>query len=226
MTQPPAPPLLPPNGTAPPLPPISPPNGTAPPLQPTAPPLQPIPPLDPNAPPPWTGPQGPPGPQGPQGDVGATGPQGEVGPVGPAGPVGPEGVQGPPGGAPAWKGEWSAATTYVSNDAVSYQGSSFYAPSNVTLGVAPPSAPWQMIASKGDTGVTGPTGPTGATGAGVPVGGTTGQILNKTSATDFATAWVNVIVTQAMWDALTARVTTLEARPVINSIDDLVYGPA
>jgi len=157
-------------------------------------------------------------------------------------------VQGPPGGAPAWRGEWSASTTYVSNDAVSYQGSSYYAPSNVTVGVAPPATPWQQIAAKGDTGPQGPTGadstvpgpqgpagatgptgaqgPQGATGAGVPAGGATGQILNKTSATDFATAWVNVIVTQAMYDAIIARLNALEARPVINSIDDLVYGPA
>jgi len=47
-------------------------------------------------------------------------------------------------------------------------------------------------------GVPGPTGPTGATGStgsagtdgeGVPVGGTTGQALLKTSATDYATEW-------------------------------------
>jgi hypothetical protein len=32
--------------------------------------------------------------------------------------------------------------------------------------------------------------------------------------------------TPAEFNALVARVTALEARPVINSIDDLVYGPA
>src|SRR5215471_13952103 len=127
------------------------------PYQPTpAPPLQPLnstpaPPFVPDVPPAWTGPQGPPGPQGPQGD---------------------QGIQGPPGGAPSWRGEWNSSTTYVANDAVSYVGSSYYAPSNVTLGVAPPAAPWQQIAAKGDTGSTGPTGATGATGPGVPAGGT------------------------------------------------------
>lgn len=40
-------------------------------------------------------------------------------------------------------------------------------------------------------GPQGPQGPTGATGAGVPVGGTTGQVLAKTSATDYATAWTS-----------------------------------
>jgi hypothetical protein len=42
---------------------------------------------------------------------------------------------------------------------------------------------------KGDTGATGPTGATGATGAGVPVGGTTGQVLAKNSGTTNDTVW-------------------------------------
>jgi hypothetical protein len=46
--------------------------------------------------------------------------------------------------------------------------------------------------SQGPTGATGSQGPAGAqgpAGPGVPTGGTTGQVLTKTSATDFATAW-------------------------------------
>lgn len=53
---------------------------------------------------------------------------------------------------------------------------------------------------KGDTGETGATGATGDTGAdgadgddgvGVPAGGTTGQVLAKSSATDYDTEWVD-----------------------------------
>lgn len=44
----------------------------------------------------------------------------------------------------------------------------------------------------GATGPTGPTGATGATGAGVPTGGTTGQVLNKVSGTDYDTAWTTI----------------------------------
>ena len=50
---------------------------------------------------------------------------------------------------------------------------------------------------KGDKGDTGEAGATGATGAqgdpgvGVPTGGTTGQVLAKTSNTDYDTEWVN-----------------------------------
>jgi len=40
-------------------------------------------------------------------------------------------------------------------------------------------------------GATGETGATGANGQGVPTGGTTGQVLTKTSNSDFATQWSN-----------------------------------
>lgn len=46
----------------------------------------------------------------------------------------------------------------------------------------------------GPTGPSGPTGPAGADGVdgvGVPVGGTTGQVLAKNSNTDYDTEWVN-----------------------------------
>ncbi len=47
---------------------------------------------------------------------------------------------------------------------------------------------------EGTTGPAGPTGPAGATGPagpGVATGGTTGQILAKTSNTDYATGWID-----------------------------------
>ncbi len=46
----------------------------------------------------------------------------------------------------------------------------------------------------GPTGLTGETGATGAAGAageGVPIGGTTGQVLAKNSNTNFDTEWVD-----------------------------------
>lgn len=42
---------------------------------------------------------------------------------------------------------------------------------------------------KGDTGDTGPQGAQGAAGVGVPAGGTTGQVLEKKSDTDYDTEW-------------------------------------
>ena len=44
--------------------------------------------------------------------------------------------------------------------------------------------------AKGDTGSKGAKGDTGAAGAGVAAGGTQGQVLAKTSGTDYATGWV------------------------------------
>jgi hypothetical protein len=51
-----------------------------------------------------------------------------------------------------------------------------------------------LVSLKGDTGAQGPAGAQGATGAagvGVPTGGATGQVLAKSSVTDYATAWVD-----------------------------------
>ena len=48
--------------------------------------------------------------------------------------------------------------------------------------------------AQGPEGPEGPQGPAGADGAdgeGVPLGGTTGQILSKTSETDYDTEWVD-----------------------------------
>ena len=202
---------------APPLQPLT--NASAPPLVPpgTAPPPA-VPPLDPNYPPPWEGPVGPPGPQGPQGDVGPVGPPGPQGTTGPPGPQGVQGDQGPPGGAPAWQGEWSSGTDYANNDAVSLNGSSWYAAGDPALGVSPPAAPWQQIAAKGDPGATGPTGPQGATGAGVVAGGTTGQVLSKINATDYNTQWTTPL-TQATTDTLYLKLTggSLSGNLVIGS---------
>lgn len=61
----------------------------------------------------------------------------------------------------------------------------------------------------GKQGPTGPVGPTGPTGPGVPVGGTTGQVLAKSSGTDYATQWVaapglDLIKTQTIGTAATS----------------------
>lgn len=56
--------------------------------------------------------QGPPGIQGPPGANGAQGPQGPPGPIGPAGLV--------------WQGEFVSCLVYQQNDAVGYNGASYY----------------------------------------------------------------------------------------------------
>lgn len=103
------------------------------------------------------------GPTGPQGPSGATGPQGIVGATGPAGPTGATG----PSGAVGATGPSGAAST-----------------------VPGPTGPQGTAGTVGATGATGPVGATGAAGVGVPTGGTTGQVLAKTSNTNYDTQWI------------------------------------
>ena len=113
---------------------------------------------------------------------GPTGPQGVQGPAGPLGPVGPAGLN--------WQGAWSALGTYVADDAVGYNGASWFClnpvgPSAVTPDVD--TTNWALLASQGAQGiqgVQGPTGPQGPTGA-------TGTVPNLEYNTLDKTVWNN-----------------------------------
>lgn len=100
-------------------------------------------------------------PQGPAGATGPAGPSGAQGATGPQGPVGATGPVGPTG-------------------ATGPTGSA---------GPAGATGPTGPAGATGPQGVAGPTGATGATGPGVAAGGTTGQVLTKTDATDYNTYW-------------------------------------
>lgn len=133
-----------------------------------------------------TGPQGPTGatgatgatgPQGLQGATGAIGPAGPTGPTGATGATGPQGIQGPAGAiGPAglnWQGVWSPSATYVADDAVSYNGASYFCinpvgPSPTTPDSDPTN--WALLAAQGAPGPQGPTGATGDTGSPGPTG--------------------------------------------------------
>jgi hypothetical protein len=117
-------------------------------------------------PPTWS--QGPMGPAGPAGPIGPPGPPGEDGQEGIQGDQGLQGIQGEPGPiGPAGP-----------------QGS------------AGPTGPTGATGPTGSTGPEGPRGPQGDTGAqgpagqGVPVGGSTGQVLTKIDATDYNSNWL------------------------------------
>jgi hypothetical protein len=119
------------------------------------------------------GPQGEPGPQGPKGDKGDPGDQGPAGADGEQGlpgEQGPQGIQGPPGldgaqGPQGIPGQDGAQGPAGQDGAQGLQG------------------------EQGPQGIQGPPGQDGANGQGVPTGGTTGQVLTKTSNADFATSW-------------------------------------
>lgn len=92
------------------------------------------------------------------GGVGPAGPQGNTGPTGPQGPVGPAGLE--------WKGAWVSETSYVADDAVGYDGASWFC-ILATSGTTAPDVDtthWALLASQGAIGPTGPAGPTGPQG--------------------------------------------------------------
>ncbi|MEK6702668.1 MAG: hypothetical protein AABZ53_10415, partial [Planctomycetota bacterium] len=116
------------------------------------------------------GDQGVAGPQGPQGLQGDTGTQGPTGATGAEGPTGPQGVAGPQGpaglGALEWHAAWASNTTYASNNAVLFNGSTYRSLTDNNIGNSPSSSPayWSLVAAKGDTGAIGPIGPIGQDG--------------------------------------------------------------
>lgn len=78
---------------------------------------------------------------------------------------GPQGLPGADGRGMQWRGAWEAATDYVLNDGVSYQGQSYVALQPST-NVAPDSDPltWDVFAAKGADGAPGAEGPQGEPG--------------------------------------------------------------
>ncbi len=57
-----------------------------------------------------------------------------------------------------WQGVWAIGIAYLEHDAVEHDGTSYVATADNT-GVAPPAAPWEMLAAKGDDGAAGAPGP-------------------------------------------------------------------
>jgi len=99
----------------------------------------------------------------PAGPTGAQGVAGVTGPAGIPGPVGPAGLN--------WQGAWSALGTYVIDDAVGYDGASWFCidpvgPSATTPDTDPTN--WALLAAEGAQGPTGATGLQGPTGASGP----------------------------------------------------------
>ena len=93
---------------------------------------------------------------------GPVGPQGVQGPAGPVGPVGPAGLE--------WQGAWVSGASYVEDDAVGYDGASWFCILATSGTTAPDedTTHWALLASQGAQGIQGiqgPTGPQGPAGA-------------------------------------------------------------
>ncbi len=142
------------------------------------------------------------GPQGPRGETGPQGPAGPEGPQGETGPQGPRGVAGSPGA--------EGKSAYEIAKENGFEGTEEeWLLSLIGLNGAP--------GADGKTGPIGPAGPQGLTGlsayqvaqlngftgteqewldslqgdTGLPTGGTPGQVLTKTSTTDYAVEWAD-----------------------------------
>lgn len=114
--------------------------------------------------------QGPAGIKGEKGDRGDRGVQGQEGPQGPQGEKGDMGAAGPVG--LTFKGAWAPAIAYSANDAVAYNGSTWFAVTGNTDETPGTGTAWQVIASQGAKGDDGDQGPRGLTGPEGPKGDT------------------------------------------------------
>lgn len=93
---------------------------------------------------------------GEKGEQGAQGPQG---PQGVPGPVGAEGL--------TWRGMWNTTTAYVLDDAVAYNGASYFCitpNTNTAPTEQPTDTTWALLASQGATGPQGAQGIQGEKG--------------------------------------------------------------
>ena len=134
-----------------------------------------------------SGPQGPEGPQGPAGADGQDGAPGVDGQDGKDGAPGVDGQDGAPGvdgqdgkdGAPGVDGQDGAPGVDGQDGKDGADGQDGQDGQDGADG------------QDGKDGADGQDGQDGADGQGVPAGGTTGQILSKTDATDYNTEWVD-----------------------------------
>jgi hypothetical protein len=139
--------------------------------------------------------------------VGSEGPQGVEGPAGPPGPVGPAGLE--------WQGAWDTDSSYAEDDAVGFNGASWFCISAVTgTGNSNPeedTTHWALLAAQGAQGIqgiqgsTGPQGPQGEDGSSasldyvsyvaqitpVDISTITVNVLENTLGTTVTVTWVS-----------------------------------
>jgi hypothetical protein len=108
-----------------------------------------------------------------------------IGIPGPAGQPGPQGVQGPAGTAASIAVGSVTTVTFGNPATVTNVGST----SSAIFDFGIPAGQQGIKGDKGDTGSQGQPGTPGSNGVGVPTGGTTGQVLKKSSNADYATVW-------------------------------------
>ena len=132
--------------------------------------------------------QGPQGTNGIKGDKGDRGPAGIAGPEGPQGPIGPQGPEGPEGAGIQINGSDTVANILLK---AGQPGDLWIATDTGTDDFSNPVVVGDGLVWEGTGWLN--IGPIrGPKGEGVPTGGTTGQILAKTSGADYDTDWIDV----------------------------------
>ena len=126
------------------------------------------------------GDKGDPGVPGQPGSPGEPGNPGEPGLPGPPGPVGPAGLN--------FVGLWASGSNYLEDDAVSYNGSSYFALNPITNSTVTPDVDttnWALLASQGAEGPAGTPGTPGTPGGPGPKGdpGDPGAVGNGVAST-------------------------------------------
>lgn len=111
------------------------------------------------------------------------GQQGPIGPQGVPGPVGPAGLN--------WQGPWVSGTSYVEDDAVGYDGASWFCilATNGTTTPDVDTTHWALLASQGATGPQGPQGEQGPQGPAGPAGAS--GSVTKTAGLVFGTSYLS-----------------------------------
>ncbi|MBB5344033.1 DNRLRE domain-containing protein [Tunturibacter empetritectus] len=136
-----------------------------------------------------------------QGAAGATGAVGATGAQGTAGGQGPQGVAGPAGPAGAvgvtFRGAWTGAVSYHTNDVVSFGGSTYLATTG-SVGSEPDLSPavWAVLAQNGSAGATGPAGAAASVSVGTVTTGGAGTQASVTNVGSGSAAVLNFTIPQ------------------------------
>ncbi len=130
------------------------------------------------------------GAAGPAGPAGATGSTGATGPVGPQGQTGSAGIPGI-----NFRDAWLANANYQTNDAVTFQGSTWIATAS-SSGVQPgtSTSAWSVLAQAGVSGPSGPTGSAATITLGSVTTGAAGTAAQVTNSGTSSAAILNFVI--------------------------------
>lgn len=176
---------------------------------------------------------GPTGPAGPAGATGATGANGATGLTGAQGNPGLNGAVGPAG--LNWQGLWVSGASYVEDDAVAYNGASWFCIVDIPGGTTTPdldTTHWALLAAQGATGPQGIQGVPGTSSVGLrdigvvvegsPITGITNQHVISGSIFVPANSLATNSVIQTSWGTYRVGSGVMQSAIFVNTSNSLV----